>query len=110
MNDNIREAIQKFMEEESISDANNITADTFSHTLNTQRYNTHTLFTSEKIHKSDKLADALDDLTINDAKYFESSSATASDAQGDPIHSPETFTHTRNRKEKVTDTSNRKIE
>ena len=37
LNDNIREAISKVIEEESISDTNNVTLDTFSHTSNTQR-------------------------------------------------------------------------
>ena len=36
-NSSIREEISKVMEEESISDANNVTADTFSHTPNTQK-------------------------------------------------------------------------
>ena len=36
-NEKILEAIFKVTEEESMADANNITEDTFSHTLNTQR-------------------------------------------------------------------------
>ena len=64
-NDNIREAIHKVIEEES--DANNVTVDTFSHTSNTQRENTNTIFTSEKLDKLDKLSEMLNDLTINDA-------------------------------------------
>ena len=67
------------MEEESISEANNITADTFSHTSITQRENANTIFTSEKLHKSDELTDALKDLTIKDVKYYESDTAKASD-------------------------------
>ena len=35
LNDNIWKAILKFVEEESILDANNVTADTFMHTSNT---------------------------------------------------------------------------
>ena len=35
-NANIREAMRKFMEKESIMDAKNITADTFSHASNAQ--------------------------------------------------------------------------
>ena len=58
------------MEEESILDANNVTADTFSHTSNTQIYNANLVFTSDKIDKSDELEDALKYLTINDAKYY----------------------------------------
>ena len=34
-NEKIQEAIHKVMDEESISDANNVTADTFSHMSNT---------------------------------------------------------------------------
>ena len=42
------------------------------------------------------LADAVQDLTINDAEYNESNTATASGAQGDPTFNPETVTHTSN--------------
>ena len=70
-NDNIREAIRKITEKQLIQDANKITVDTFSHTSNTQRYNANTIFTSEKLDKSDELADALKDPTINDTKYYE---------------------------------------
>ena len=59
------------MKEESVLDANNVTADTFYHTSNTQRDNANSIFTSEKLVKSDKMADTLKDLTINDAKYYE---------------------------------------
>ena len=58
------------MEEESISYSNNVTADTFSHTSSIQRDNSNTIFTSEKLDKSDDLADALKDLTIKDAKCY----------------------------------------
>ena len=57
------------MEEESISDTNNVTADTFSHASNTQRENTKTIFTSDSLDKSDELEDALEDVKINDAEY-----------------------------------------
>ena len=70
-NEKIREAIRKVTEEESILDANNVTADTFSHTSNTQRENSNAIFTIEKMDKLDDLADALKDLTINDAGYYE---------------------------------------
>ena len=46
---------EEFIEEESIADANNVTADTFSHTSNTQREDFNATFTSEKLDKSDKL-------------------------------------------------------
>ena len=52
-------------------DANNVIVDTFSHASNTQRENTNMIFTSEKIYKSDKLVDAVKNLTTNDAKYHE---------------------------------------
>ena len=52
--------------------------------------------TSENIDKSDELADALKYLEINDDKYYESGTATASGAQGDPTHNPKTFTYTSN--------------
>ena len=64
-------------------DANNFTADKFIHTSNTQRENANTILTSKKLDKSDELADAVKDLTINDAKYYESNTAAASDAQGE---------------------------
>ena len=54
----------------------------------------------------DELSDALKDLKINNAEYYESDTATTSDSQGDPTHDPKTFTHTRNRKGRVTDTIN----
>ena len=57
LNENIQEEIRKVMEEESISDANNVTTDTFSHTSNTQRENENAIFASEKIDKSDELAE-----------------------------------------------------
>ena len=59
-----------------------------------------------KLYKSDKLAYALKDLTINNAKYYASNSAITSDAQSNLTRDPKTFTHTRNGKEKVTDISN----
>ena len=98
------------MEEESILDANNVPAETFSHSSNTQRENANTIFTSEKLDKWNKLADTLEDLSINGAKYYESDTATASETQGDPKRNPKTVTHTRNGKGKVTDTSNRNFE
>ena len=84
--------------------------DTFSHTHNTQTENTNKIFTSKKIDKSDELADVFKDLKINDAKYYESDTATASDAQGKPGHDPETVTHTRNGNEKFTHTCNENFE
>ena len=82
------------MKQESIADANIVTVDTFSHTSNTQRENARAIFTSEKLDKQDKLVDAVKNLTINDAKYYESNTATASDAQVNIKCNEETVTHT----------------
>ena len=84
--------------------------DTFSHTYNTQRENANAIFTGEKLDKSDELVDSVKNLTINNAKYYESNTATASDAQGDLTLDPETVTHTSNGNEPVTRTSNRNFE
>ena len=59
-----------------------ITADTLSHTSNTQRENANGIFTSQKLDKSDELVDTVKSLTINDTVYYELNTATASDAQG----------------------------
>ena len=53
------------------------------HVPNTQIENANMIFTSEKIDKSDDLVDTVNNLTINDAKYYESDTDTASDAQDD---------------------------
>ena len=84
--------------------------DTFSRVSNTQRENANAIFTSEKLYKLDKVADALTYLEINDAEYCESNSATASDAQGDITRNPKTVTHTSNGKGEVTDTRNGNFE
>ena len=76
------------MEEESITDSNNITGDIFSNAFNTQRENTNTIFTSEKLDKSDKLVDTVKKMTINDAKYYESNTTTASETQGNITRNP----------------------
>ena len=88
-------------------DENNVTADIFNHTSNIQIENENTIFTSEKLDKLDELTDASEDSTINNAKYYESKTATASYAQGNSTRDTETAPHTRNRNEKVTHTSNR---
>ena len=82
-------------------DANNATADNFSHTPNTQRENANAIFTSGKLDKSDELADTLKYLTINNYKYYVSNSATASDTQDDRTRNSKTVTHTSNGKEKL---------
>ena len=56
----------------------------------------------------DKLADAVNDLIINDAEYHVSKSVTENDAKGNPARDPKTVNHTSDGKEKVRYTSNRK--
>ena len=109
-NENFREAIRKFIKEESIADVNDITGITFSHTSNTQIDHTKTIFTIEKLDKLDKQADTLKDLTINDAKYYESNTVTVSNTQDDHTRNPETFTHTSNGNETVTHNINGNFE
>ena len=84
--------------------------DIFSNTSNTQIENENAIFTSEKIDKSDELVEAVEDLTIDNAKYYESNTATASESQGYTTHNPETVTHTSNRNKTVNQTSNRNHE
>ena len=84
--------------------------DNFSHIPNTKRENTNAIFTSEKIDKSDKLVATLKDLTINDAEYNVSNSATVDDAKGDPTSNLTKVTHTSDGKGKVADTSNRSLQ
>ena len=52
-------------------DANNVTTDTSSHTSNTQIENTNTIFTSDKLDKSDDLVDAVKKLKINNDTHYE---------------------------------------
>ena len=82
-------------EEESIKYANNITADVFSHASSSPRENLNAICTSEKLEKSDKLIEAINNLTINNAGY-ELNTATASYAQGNLMSNPDTVTHTSN--------------
>ena len=58
----------------------------------------------------DKLVNAVENLTINTTNYYESNTATASDAQGVLTHNPETVTHTSNDNETVTHTRNGNFE
>ena len=69
---------------------------TFSHATTAQRENANAIFTSENLDKLEELVDALKNLKINDTKFYESNTATASDAQGDLKFNLETVTHTRN--------------
>ena len=77
------------MEEESIINAHNVTANTFVHASIVQREISNMIFTSEKLDKSDELVDSVKNLTINDAKFYESNTATASDAQCNLTSNPE---------------------
>ena len=70
-NANIWEEICKVMEEESITDAKNVTADKFRHVSSAQRENENTIFTIKKLDISDKLVDAVKNLKINDTEYYE---------------------------------------
>ena len=84
-NANILEAILKFMmedEEESITYSNSFTADALSRASSSQRENADAIFTSNKLDKSEKLVNAINNFTINDAVY-ELNKAAANDAQVD---------------------------
>ena len=81
------------MEEESIADANNVTVDIFSYTSSANRENENAIFTSKKLEKLYELVYAVKNLTINDAKYYKSNTATVSNAQGNLTSNPETVTH-----------------
>ena len=93
-----------------MTDDNNVIADTFSHAPNAQRENANAIFTSENLDKSDELIDAVKNLKINDAEYYESKTATENDAQGGLTRNPETETHTSNGNETVTHISKRDFE
>ena len=54
------------------------------------------IFTSEKIDKLDNLVDALNNLIIYGAKYYESNIVTATDTQVNLTRNLETVTHTIN--------------
>ena len=89
---NIEEAIHKVMVEESITDANKVTVDTFIYSFNAQRENSNAIFTSMKLYKWDVLLDTVKKLTISDAKYYESNTAAASATQGNLTRNAETVT------------------
>ena len=56
------------------------------------------------------MVDAVKNFTINNAKYYESNTATSSDAQGDITNNPDTVTNTSNGNETVTRTGNNNFE
>ena len=101
---------EEVIEEKSIADPNNVTAATFSHTSNEKRENSNATFTGEKLDKFHELVEAVKNLTINDAKYYESNIATARDAHGDLTCNPERVTHTINENEAANHTSNNNFE
>ena len=56
------------------------------------------------------MVDAVNNFTINNTKYYESITVTASDAQGDITHNPETVIHTSKWNDTVTHTRNTNFE
>ena len=67
-------------EGEAITDAINVTADTFSLDSSSQREKLNAIFASEKLENSDNIVNAVTNMTINDVKY-ELNTATDSDSQ-----------------------------
>ena len=116
-NENIRQAIRKFIAEEEADDRNknldahNVTVDTFYQTpvtTNTQGENGNLILTSETLNNSDALAETLKRLTINATIYYES---FENDTKGNPASDPKVATHNSDgNKRKVTDTRNRKLQ
>ena len=82
-------------EKERITDADNVTADALSHASGLYRENLDNIFTNKKLDKSDKLINAINNLTINSARY-ELNKANTSDAQGNLTINSYTVTHTSN--------------
>ena len=72
--------MRKVMQEVSITDSNNVTADTFSHASSAQREKENAIFTGDNLDKLDDLLDVVKNLTINNANYYESNTAIARDA------------------------------
>ena len=93
-------------EEESLTDANNVTTAAFSCAPSSRRGNVGAIFTSERLDKSDKLVNPINNLKIKD-KVYELNKTTTSDAQGNLMGYPDTATYTNNRPDTVTHTSNR---
>ena len=90
-NDNIRQAIIKFIAKEEVDShnitlyAHNGTADTFCQTPvtpNTKVENENMILTSERLNNSGVLAETLKGLTIIDSGYYESDE---NDAKDDPV-------------------------
>ena len=115
-NEKIQQAISKVIAEEEADarninlDAQNVTMNNFCHspvTTNTQRENTNTILTSERINYLDVLAETLRGLTINNAGYYH---LYKNDAEADPASNPKVATHTSDEKNKVTDTTNENLQ
>ena len=70
--------IRKY-EEESITDAKNFTADTFSIASSTHRENLNAIFASKKLENSDYLVNVVTKMTTNNIRY-ELNTATAIEA------------------------------
>ena len=64
-------------------DAYNVTAYNFSQTFNKQIENANAILTSERLDKLDELAETLKALTINNAGYYVSDSASTNEANSD---------------------------
>ena len=79
------------MEEESIVNANNVTADTFSNTYNKKTENANAILTSEILNNSGALVETLKILTVKDAGYYDSDQ---NDKDGDPVSNPKVGNHT----------------
>ena len=68
----IREVVLRVIredEEGAITDANSVTADTYSLAYSSQIENFNAVVTSEKLEKSDDLVDAAKNMTINNNGY-----------------------------------------
>ena len=83
-------------EEESRTDANNVISDALIHASSSPKENADTIFTSDKLDKSDKLVNTLNNLKINDARH-ELKKFTTNDKQGNLTSNPDTVTHASNR-------------
>ena len=99
---------------EEEADYHNVTVYTFDQTPgmpNTQVDNEKMILTSEKLDKSDVLAENLKGLKINDAEYYESNSANMNDAKGDPTSDPKVDNpNSVRKKRKFINTSNRDLQ
>ena len=68
------------------------------------------ILTSGRLYKSDALTETLNNLTINDAGYYESDTANANYDKDNLVSNPKVATHTSDgKKRKVTETSNGKF-